>query len=160
MYCFSQVIASLGLGDDDVEWDGLASSTSPEKGKGKAVEHEEEFEDEEQLATVTVVEDFDPNALLHGPSPQKPTSDDADEDDTAPLLLRKPQVTKPARKPPPETKKVQSKTAAKAKAKSIKYQSNAARKEERGKQQKRKVEKAERAGGKSSRKSGRGRGKR
>ena len=41
---------------------------STDKGKRKARELEEEYEDEEQVATVTVVEDFDPETLIYGPS--------------------------------------------------------------------------------------------
>ena len=40
------------------EWDGIDEDSS------QADEHEEEYENGEQLTTVTVVEDFDPEELL------------------------------------------------------------------------------------------------
>jgi len=49
--------------EEDEEWTGI--SDSPENGKG--VQKEEEYEDEEMLATVTVVEDFDPDSFILGP---------------------------------------------------------------------------------------------
>ena len=53
-------------GDDDAEVEFT------DKGKGKATH---EFEDEEQLATVTVVEEFDPEALRHGSTIPNVTND-------------------------------------------------------------------------------------
>lgn len=130
--------------ESDDEWSGVGPSSSS-KGKQRA-EKEEEFEDEEQLATVTVVEDFDPDELIHGPS--KADDMELDMPSERHALPQPPAKTKPA----VEAKKVQSKTT--TKAKKIKYQTNAARKSERSKQLKRKVEKAERAGGKASRRKG------
>jgi ribosomal RNA-processing protein 17 len=43
------------------EWSGIAPS--PDKDKRRA--QEDEYSDEDQLATVTVVEDFDPSALIY-----------------------------------------------------------------------------------------------
>ncbi|KAI0093383.1 hypothetical protein BDY19DRAFT_883064 [Irpex rosettiformis] len=140
-----QVEKAYGAEVSEDDWNGLSSRN---KGKGRAEEHEEEYEGEEQLATVTIVEDFDPDALLHGPSREKPTSGDSgDEGNTEPL-----KTTRPQQKPPPGVKKAQAKTS--VKAKSVKYQTNAARKVERSKQLRRKGEKAQRAGGKGARKGG------
>lgn len=136
-------------GDEGDDWDGLDSR---DKGKGRATEHEEEYEDEEILATVTVVEDFDPEALLHGPSKQAPASDDMEDVETT-EASKPSKPAKPPQKVSTEVKKTQAKTT--AKAKSVKYQTNAARKADRSKQLKRKNEKAQRAGGKGSRKGGR-----
>jgi ribosomal RNA-processing protein 17 len=44
-------------GDDGEVWMGISLNTREPK----------QFEDEEHLATVTVVEDFDPDTLIHGP---------------------------------------------------------------------------------------------
>lgn len=134
---------SAGL---DEEWEGLQGSKG--KGKEKADEIEEEYEDEEQLATVTVVEDFDPVELLHGPSRTPHEDKDADGDEKMEAIPS----TSPRQKKPKvvETKKARSKAT--TKAKDIKYQTNSARKVERAKQTRRKKEKAERAGGKGMRK--------
>ena len=64
-----------------------------------------------------------------------------------PTTRAKPDINKA--KATTTTKKLQSKEP-----KKVKYMTNAARKTERAKQQKRKVEKAQRAGGKGSRKKG------
>ena len=52
---------AYGGGEDDPDeevWTGISPDT-----------HEtEQFEDEEHLTTVTVVEDFDPDTLIHGPA--------------------------------------------------------------------------------------------
>ena len=124
-----------------------------------ALKMEDEYSDEEQLATVTVVEDFDPHALLHGPPTLSKPDDSGDAEQ--PLFPSEP-VHKPSRgKSTPssvDVKKSQAKVV--KKAKDIKYQTKAARKADQKKQQRRKVEKAERAGGKSSRKHSKGRGKR
>lgn len=140
----------IAVDEEDAEWDGM--SRSAEKGKEKATEHEEEYEDEEQLATVTVVEDFDLDTIIRGPSQPGPLIGD---EEPATTSLHPP---KPSRNVPPEVKKTQSKTVAKTKP--VKYQTNSARKVERSKQLKRKTEKAQRAGGKPTRGGGRGKGKR
>lgn len=58
-----------GQSDDEEEWIGVQGSSSTK-------EQEREYEDEEVLATVTVVEDFDLDTLIHGPSttPTEPTT--------------------------------------------------------------------------------------
>jgi len=106
-----------------------------------------EYEGDEQLATVTVVEDFDPAALLYDPPATSSTH--ADHLDTPSLTLSKPKGKEKAHKDPLKSKSKAKKTE---KAKSIKYQTKAARLTERSKQRARRTEKAERAGGKSSKK--------
>jgi len=141
---------------DDVDWDRITNSPSGGKGKHRAAEHENEYEDEEQLATVTVVEDFDPEALLHGTSRHKsPMYDSGKEEDPSAANSGHSPAAYLSRKVSPEVKvkKVQAKTS--TKAKTIKYQTNAARKVERSKQLRRKAEKAHRAGGKMSKKGSR-----
>ncbi|KAL0072439.1 hypothetical protein AAF712_000202 [Marasmius tenuissimus] len=53
---------------DETEWTGISGTRSDSEREGH-VEQEQEYADEEVLATVAVVEDFDPDALLHGPVP-------------------------------------------------------------------------------------------
>ncbi|EKM81050.1 hypothetical protein AGABI1DRAFT_105883 [Agaricus bisporus var. burnettii JB137-S8] len=107
--------------EEEEEWPGITPTTSKQR--------DEEYEDEEVLATVTVVEDFDPDTILHGPPrPTSPTS----------KAVPPPPIPKPA---PPK----------KPKAQKIRYQTKGARTADRRKQLVRKNEKAERAGGKASR---------
>ena len=101
---------------------------------------------EEQLATVTVVEDFDPSTLIHGP----PT-DTSPED--VPAGTTTPAPTSAAAKAP-ASKLSSSAAKKKVRPKDIKYETKAARKTARAKQHARKTEKAERAGGKASRRKG------
>ncbi|KAI0312974.1 nucleolar protein 12-domain-containing protein, partial [Amylostereum chailletii] len=112
------VLDDGGDDDDDEEWKGIGSS----KSRGK--EREDEYSDEEQLATVTVVEDFDPSTLIHGPPP--PFADPSST--TAPAAPSKP----PSRQPKPQGVRVDVKT--KTKPKKIRYETKAARKAEKGKQ--------------------------
>lgn len=120
-----------GNGDDGV-WAGI-SGTSDEKGKQK----EEEYEDEEILATVTVVEDFDPDSFIHGPRIK------TDPATRQPLPMEIKPPTKPSR---------DATLKKKSKSKKIRYETKDARKLERTKQRARRTEKAELAGGKASRK--------
>ncbi|EED83047.1 predicted protein [Postia placenta Mad-698-R] len=143
----------------DTEWSGLEGNlASPDKGKGKA--QEEEYEYEEEVATVTVVEDFDPDALIHGEDDHRPVA--GAKRDGAAATSEPPDVTNRARhKPKPATADIRHDRKKSApKPKDIKYQTSAARKVDRLKQRRRKSEKAERAGGKASRKSTSGRKKR
>ena len=96
-----------------------------------------------------MVEDFDPEVLLHGPSQQEPHPDDSEQEPT----VKPSKSTRHEQTIPPTMKKAQAKTS--KKAKTVKYHTNAARKAERSKQLRRKGEKAQRAGGKGARKSGR-----
>ena len=77
---------------------------------------EEEYEGEEQLATVTVVQDFDLSTLLHGPAP----------------------TSRPAKEEVVTRRKT-------GKARPVRYETKAARLAERRKQRARRTEKAERA---------------
>jgi ribosomal RNA-processing protein 17 len=132
----SLVLTNFSSADAE-EWGGVGS------GSGSESEREEEYEGEEQLATVTVVEDFDPATLIYGPEP-----------------TRVPPVPTDAPKPPRTTGRVKPKDMpgkiAKAKAgkrsKDVKYQTQAGRRADKRKQLARHTEKAERAGGKQSRK--------
>ncbi|KAJ8592332.1 hypothetical protein M405DRAFT_763687 [Rhizopogon salebrosus TDB-379] len=126
-------------GDDD-ESLGLSGDDIDHEVKG-------EYEGDEQLATVTVVEDFDPAALLHGPPITGPTH--TDQLDIPSVTLLK---TKGKEKAHNDLSKPKRKARKNEKTKSIKYQTKSARLAERSKQQARRTEKAERAGGKSSRK--------
>ena len=139
----------------DSEWDDVGP-TSP-KGKGRANEgEEEEYEDEEQLATVTVVEEFDPDSLIHGTQPAPKPNKDGDDSE----ITDRPPDSQPRAKTKPADKSAKTKVKTATRAKDIKYQTGAARKAERQKQRKRKLEKADRAGGKGSRRKGASRGKR
>ena len=143
--------------DAGEEWGGISKSGSADKGKGKQME--EEYEYEEQVATVTVVEDFDPDELIHGPQAARklsPTSDEhgagaSAEDTISASRSQEFQHNQSTVANPPATVV---RTRTKLKPKEIKYQTNAARKADKLKQRRRKVEKAERAGGKASRRSG------
>ena len=144
----------------DSEWDGIGGSGSS-KGKGRAGEaEEEEFEDEEQLATVTVVEEFDPDSLIHGPASTHAAEGDMEDEDesrSSPPPARTKVKTKPTSS---DVAHAKAKMKASTKAKDVKYQTNAARKFERQKQRKRKLEKADRAGGKGFKRKGGSKGRR
>lgn len=119
--------------DNEQEWTGIASS-SADKGK----QRDEAYEDDQVLATVTVVEDFDPDALRHGrfnSSPPPPPI-------LPPSNPRK-KSTPPSKSNPPSSKK--------PKSQKIRYQTKEATKTERVRQLARRTEKAERAGGKAPR---------
>jgi ribosomal RNA-processing protein 17 len=124
---------------DDDEWSGIGGEPVAEGETEKA----EEYEDEEHLAIVTVVEDFDPHTIIHGP----------------PQIAASHPVAPPPDLPMPSTTKRKRIDVAGAKAntiaKKIRYETKSARKAEKGKQRARRTEKAERAGGKSTRKPGR-----
>ncbi|KAG2043565.1 nucleolar protein 12-domain-containing protein [Suillus americanus] len=128
--------------DDEDEDDGLGSS-----GNERDREVNGEYEGEEQLATVTVVEDFDPTAFLHG-TPMTGSAP-ADRSDAPSSTSVKPKGKERAQDDPLKPKRKAKKNE---KTKSVKYQTKAARLAERSKQRARRTEKAERAGGKSSRK--------
>ena len=108
----------------------------------EATQEELEYEGEEQLAVVTVVEDFAADSLRH-PDPQQPVMTN----------IRSPQ---PENRGPSlpivgkarERDILRSKSKPKTKSNKIHYETKAARKVERTKQKARKIEKAEKAGGK------------
>ncbi|EGO00001.1 hypothetical protein SERLA73DRAFT_180357 [Serpula lacrymans var. lacrymans S7.3] len=136
--------AIIDDGDDDTgEWSGLEHDAD-----GKDMEKEEEYEGEEQFATVTVVEEFEPETLIHGPS----TS--ALPEKSVPHYAPNPSTTKSKGKEKDRGGVTQLKSSAKKseKVKKIRYQTKAARQADRSKQRARRTEKAERAGGKASRK--------
>jgi ribosomal RNA-processing protein 17 len=104
----------------------------------------QEYENEEQLATVTVVEDFDIDALIHPGAPSENPSN-RDQDQAEPSEHR-PRVSKPtatARSPEIAKKKITS-------SNKIKYETKAVRLAEGRKQRARKLEKTARAGGRRS----------
>ncbi|KAH6913956.1 nucleolar protein 12-domain-containing protein [Coprinopsis sp. MPI-PUGE-AT-0042] len=119
----------LGRTDQDLEddeWDGVGTSTG-----GR--EQDEEYEGEQVVATVTVVEDFDPTTITTGPiPPPRPSLNEDRVVDSTSTRLAKPTSPK-VNKPKPRTKK-------------ISYQTKDARKHERSKQHARKLEKAALAG--------------
>ena len=68
--CVHNPSTNQSLSPDD-EFDPLQVQSLA---KGKAKEDQVEFQDEEVTATVTVVEEFDVDELIHGPKPQTPNS--------------------------------------------------------------------------------------
>lgn len=100
---------------------------------------EEEYEDEDMLATVTVVEDFDPDTFIHGPRLKSDPTSSASS--APPPVPSKQKSERPKRKPKP---------------KKVRYETKDDRKVERTKQRARRTEKAELAGGKAARKKGPG----
>ncbi|CCM05020.1 uncharacterized protein FIBRA_07219 [Fibroporia radiculosa] len=146
---------SEGQDESDQEWSGISAEGISNKGKGKEIE--EEYEMEEQVATVTVVEDFDPAEIIHGPQESRPESLKSQNAHSSTLPRTQPKIKS---RDTLRSQPLVAKSKLVKKAKDIKYQTNAARKSERMKQRRRRTEKAERAGGKLSRKSGDGRRKR
>jgi len=144
--------------ESDEEWTGIASSPSS-SGAGLDPEHEYEYSDEEQLATVTVVEDFDPSALLHG-VPVPPSSGEQRPEERAPPLPRaRAKVATRGHSsladvgggwPPAKNEGKTNKNG--AATKKVRYETKAARRATRATQRARRTEKAERAGGKAARK--------
>ncbi|KAJ4483298.1 nucleolar protein 12-domain-containing protein [Lentinula aciculospora] len=117
--------AILAPSTEDQEWQRISGE-----------QKEQEYEDEEALATVAIIEDFDPDTLLHGPS--KIVSDV--ESSALPVeAVSSHQKNRDLA----ATKKI--------KPKKVRYQTKEARKSERTKQHARRTEKAELAGGKASR---------
>lgn len=138
--------ADHGRSTDDDDDDDFSGDDMNQEIKG-------EYEGDEQLATVTVVEDFDPAALLHGP----PTtgSSHTDQSDIHSIMFLKSKGKEKAHNDsstPKSKAKKNEKAKKKERSKSVRYQTKAARLAERSKQRARRTEKAERAGGKSSRK--------
>ena len=123
--------------DEDEEWQGVRTENQDND------KHDNEYEDEETHATVTIIEDFDPDAIIHG-SPKPAT----------------PSIPSPTSRP--EAKPLQtltskktlhgSKTNVKPKEQKVRYETKDARRREQMKQRARRTEKAELAGGKASRK--------
>jgi ribosomal RNA-processing protein 17 len=128
----------MGIEDSGDEWGGAAST-------GEDREVQEEYEDEEQLATVTVVEDFNPDELIYGPTPTESSVPAPASASTRPESTTNKKRTAPAKEKVAKAKKSK-------RAKETKYQTQAARRADKRKQLARHTEKAERAGGKQSRK--------
>jgi ribosomal RNA-processing protein 17 len=105
--------------DNDDDWGGISES------QHNSDHVADRFEDEEHLATVTVVEDFDPDTLIHGP-------------------------LKPNPKPVPEYSHKHRRRDSSKSTGNIRYQTNAARKADRVMQRARRNEKAELACGSKS----------
>lgn len=126
------------LVEQDDEWHGIADSSQQDE-----LARDEEYENEEILATVTVVEDFDPDTLIHGPSRPESSSEPRPFHSDHDIRTPRSQPTSHS------TKK-------KMKSTKIRYETKDARKREQVKQRARRTEKAERAGGKASRKPSRG----
>ncbi|KAJ3863161.1 nucleolar protein 12-domain-containing protein [Lentinula novae-zelandiae] len=122
--------ATLAPSAGDQEWQGISDPGD---------QKEQEYEDEEVLATVAIVEDFDPDTLLHGPT--KTVSD--------PESSSVPVVAGPSHR---NSSDPAAKLTRKNRPKKVRYQTKDARKSERTKQRARRAEKAELAGGKASRK--------
>lgn len=134
--------------------------------QGQPIEpEEEEYEDEEQLATVTVVEDFDPDTIIHGPPRIRSSpGDDGPMEYSRPSTKGKSATVMPSLTTTERTKvRTKANLSVKTKlkmSKKVKYQTKAERGLEKKKQRARRTEKAERAGGKASRSSNsRGKGK-
>jgi ribosomal RNA-processing protein 17 len=108
---------------------------------------QEEYENEEQVATVTVVEDFDIDTLVPAGAPSDPIPDPSNQDqDQSRRSEHRAKVPKPNAAPKtPATPRRKTSSA-----KKIKYETKAARVAEKRKQRTRKHEKAARAGGKQS----------
>ncbi|KAF8444713.1 nucleolar protein 12-domain-containing protein [Boletus edulis BED1] len=98
----------------EVDGDDWAGVSSEPEGM------EAEYEGEEQLATVTVVQDFDLTTLLHGPPPTR---------GPVPAVDKGEEVKRARRKKTPK----------------VKYETKAARRTEQRRQRARRTEKAERA---------------
>ncbi|KAF8668548.1 Nucleolar protein 12 (25kDa) [Rhizoctonia solani] len=94
------------------------SSVQPE-------EHEEEYSDEEQLATVAVIEDFDPTTDMLGPQKTRPEAEDGEQLEGQRQTKRlKPTAQKPNSEkksnPKPKPSKIRYETKAAARAAHVK----------------------------------------
>lgn len=115
--------AIMGTADDDDD-DGEGEGETP-TGEQQT---EQAYEDEQVLATVAVVEDFEPEPGIYG------------------------ETSRSVRVEPPErTASHKAEKVKKVKPNKVRYQTKGARKAERSKQLARRTEKAERAGGKGRR---------
>lgn len=156
---FDDILHGTIVGDNS-EDEEFAGFSTEEKGKDRAVQ--EAYEDAEQLATVTVIDEFDPAALRNFASTSAASFDmNVAAKEAVPALRSKRRSDEPAAhhaaasqrstthgEQPPRSSEVRS---AKIKPKKIAYETQAARKAARQKQRSRKVEKASLAGGKQSR---------
>ena len=153
------------------------SSGSPSTSNRNQKHSLDHFEDDQQLATVTVIEEFDPNSLLlnhptssidspsrlslggsqaHGPKSSSQHSNSIPPPNSRqPSFNRRPKRDRDAEAPQDvhPTLASEKNPLRKLNKKKIAYESKAQRKTQRKKQRTRKLEKAQRAGGKSSRRS-------
>ena len=121
------------------EWTGICVAGLPsEEREAERPEREYEYSDEEQLATVTVVEDFDPS--LHPPGTSAYSSEEHGADPPPPRGGEGGREGRVRRVKEGST------------AKKVRYETKAARRATRATQRARRTEKAERAGGKAARK--------
>lgn len=130
--CSFLVFAGNSDAQADDEWTGISTL---DKGKQK----EEEYEDEEVTATVTIVEDFDPDTFKYGSRTMNGTEKLEPSSSSTPSVK-------------PATQEPQLILRKKTKPQKVRYQTREERKAERTKQHARRTEKAELAGGKASRK--------
>jgi ribosomal RNA-processing protein 17 len=117
--------------DGDEEWTGIND--------GSEKHEQEQYENEEHLATVTIVEDFDPDTIIHGSRTIAPRTT-TNANSTLQYDDRK--ASKPIQK-----LGIPHKTKSKPRTK-VHYETKDARKLERTKQRARRTEKADLAGGK------------
>ena len=139
--------AHRGCENAAVEWDsdshgGEWAGIDAEGDADAAEPHEYAYSDEEQLATVTVVEDFDPSTLLHGAAASEEQRERA-----FPPPPRRGRV-EGGNELGSATSKGKKKDGA---GKKVRYETKAARRATRATQHARRTEKAERAGGKAAR---------
>ncbi|KAI5123950.1 hypothetical protein M0805_006363 [Coniferiporia weirii] len=175
----AQMVESAFRKNDDSDVDehggtGFEGFSTSDKGKGKATQ---EFEDDEQLATVTVIEEFDPDSLRHmsttyQTSPERlhahsegsfaastPSSKSLSRQDFTQHSGVRREVGQPQQAKAHARANSTNIPAKKMPPKKIAYETKAARKATRQKQRARKTEKAELAGGKPRRKERGGGGK-
>ncbi|KAH9994952.1 nucleolar protein 12-domain-containing protein [Russula compacta] len=127
--------------ESDEEWTGIVSPSGDGLGLGHEAAQEREYSDEEQLAIVTIVEDFDPSVLLHAGAvsssrehPEQPPRGESSRGNLAEVGGGRARKRKDGL------------------AKKVRYETKAARMAARATQLTRRTEKAERAGGKAARK--------
>jgi ribosomal RNA-processing protein 17 len=142
------------LGPDGEEWTGI--DPEREADADAAERHEYAYSDEEQLATVTIVEDFDPSALLHGAAAASEERHGRTSTSPPPPPPPPPPHLHPRRRGKVEGENewgsaTRSKGKKNGAAKKVRYETRAARRATRATQHARRTEKAERAGGKAMR---------
>ncbi|KAF8265807.1 nucleolar protein 12-domain-containing protein [Lactarius quietus] len=135
---------------DDGEWRGIGSAPSNDAG----LEQEAAYSDEEQLATVTIVEDFDPSTLIHGPASAEQHAE------SPPSPPRRVSQDGGERARGVEGTSKRKHTTTTTPKKKVRYETKAARRASQAKQRARRTEKAELAGGKAARRTKAGRKKR
>ncbi|CAE6377642.1 unnamed protein product [Rhizoctonia solani] len=86
----------------------------------KQDEHEEEYSDEEQLATVAVIEDFDPAGDMLGTQPIRSENDDETGEERPVKKSKSTRRLTSEKKPKPKAPKIRYETKAAARAEHIK----------------------------------------